>query len=103
MSEIKLPSGGNVELTRQTETARIVKTFNTDSTTIQSNETAKAKSVNDNFTVSERTLSISKLLARINELPGVRLERVEALRAKVESDTYRPDATRIAAAMLDAF
>lgn len=54
----------------------------------------------DKVTVSERANTVNELVARANELPDIRQERVEALREKVESGAYRPDARVIADAIL---
>ena len=50
--------------------------------------------------VSDRAAEIGRLAGRVAELPEVRQERVEALRSRVESGSYKPSAEDIAAAIL---
>lgn len=52
--------------------------------------------VGDDLSVSNTASFITVVQARIAKLPDVRASRVEALRAKLESDDYHPDGDAVA-------
>jgi negative regulator of flagellin synthesis FlgM len=54
----------------------------------------------DEITVSSRANEISQTVEKISDLPPIRQERVNALRAQALSGNYRPDAKQIADAIL---
>ncbi len=54
----------------------------------------------DTINVSDRAATIKQLVTRAGELPDVRRERIESLRATVESGSYHPPAGDIADAIL---
>lgn len=65
---------------------------------------AKAKSASstgDRVSVSEDAKLMAEAAKRAQEAPDVRVDRVEALRAQVQSGTYTPDSRQIAQKMVD--
>jgi flagellar biosynthesis anti-sigma factor FlgM len=50
--------------------------------------------------VSERATEVRRLVERVLELPDVRQERVEALRARIASGDFNPSAEEIADAVI---
>lgn len=56
--------------------------------------------IKDVIKVSDRATAIRSLVEQASQLPEVRTERVEQLRARVQSGTYHPDAGVIADALL---
>lgn len=54
----------------------------------------------DELKVSDHAAIAGKLIARVSELPDVRGERVDALRAQIQAGNYHPSATEIADAIL---
>ena len=62
------------------------------------NHSADAKT--DTVSVSERGNTIKELTARAKDLPDVRQERIEALRERIQTGDYQPDAGDIADAIL---
>jgi negative regulator of flagellin synthesis FlgM len=64
------------------------------------NTGANALRDTDEITVSDRANEISQAVEKISDLPPIRQERINALRASVASGSYRPDAKQIADAIL---
>ena len=98
MNAIKLNGGGQVEAGRTTgrlEAERV----DGGNTAPQKTPPAPPK-VADSISVSERATAINELTARAEQLPDVREERVEQLRALVQAGDYHPAATEIADAIL---
>lgn len=56
--------------------------------------------IKDVIKVSDRATAIRSLVEQTSQLPDVRTERVEQLRARIQSGTYYPDAGAIADALL---
>ena len=56
--------------------------------------------IKDVIKVSDRATAIRSLVEQASQLPEVRTERVEQLRARVQSGAYHPDASVIADALL---
>jgi flagellar biosynthesis anti-sigma factor FlgM len=56
--------------------------------------------IKDVIQVSDRATTIRSLVERAGQLPDIRSERVEQLRALVQAGAYRPDAAAIADALL---
>lgn len=56
--------------------------------------------VSDEVVLSERAEAVKRLAERAADAPDVRGERVEALRAKIESGDYNPSSDTIADAIL---
>ncbi|HYJ48216.1 MAG TPA: flagellar biosynthesis anti-sigma factor FlgM [Pyrinomonadaceae bacterium] len=54
----------------------------------------------DAVKVSERAANVGRLAARAAELPDVRQEKVEALRERLQSGSYNPQASDIADAVI---
>lgn len=54
----------------------------------------------DQIRLSDRAEKIGELVDRIKELPDVRADKVNALRAKIEANQYRPSSDAIADAIL---
>ena len=50
----------------------------------------------DAVSVSGTALFIAEVKAKVDKLPDVRTEKVEALRARMDSDDYNPDAEAVA-------
>ena len=59
-----------------------------------------ANSGEDQAQLSGASSQVAALTSQASQLPEVREERVQALREAVEYGRYRPDAEKIAAAML---
>lgn len=59
-----------------------------------------AESEPDKISVSERAATAERLAARVNQSPDVRQEKVEALRERIQSGSYKPSASDIADAIL---
>ena len=65
---------------------------------------AKAKSqssTGDRVSVSEDAKLVAEAAKRANESPDVRVDRVEALKAQVQSGNYTPDPRKIAQKLVD--
>ena len=62
--------------------------------------TGSAESDQDKISVSERATTIENLTARVNQLPDMRQEKVEAMRERIQSGSYNPSANDIADAIL---
>ncbi|HLO65443.1 MAG TPA: flagellar biosynthesis anti-sigma factor FlgM [Holophaga sp.] len=56
--------------------------------------------VGDALSVSSGAHFVAVARARISGMPDVRLDRVEALRASLDSDTYHPDPEAVAEGLL---
>ena len=54
----------------------------------------------DKINVSNRAATAGKMVEKLQDVPDVRQERVEALRQKIESGEYKPSAESIADAIL---
>ena len=54
----------------------------------------------DSVNLSERAAAIAELTTKVDQLPDVRAERVEQLRALVEAGNYNPSAEDIADAII---
>jgi flagellar biosynthesis anti-sigma factor FlgM len=98
MNSIKLNGGTQVEAERtagRLEAERV-----TEGNVTPQQTTPAPPKISDSISVSERAAAISELTARAEQLPDVREERVEALRALVQAGEYQPTATQIADAIL---
>ena len=98
MNSIKLNCGGQVETERtagRLEAERV-----TEGCAAPPPTTSTPSRISDSISVSDRAAAISELAAKAGQLPDVREERVEALRALVQAGEYQPTATDIADAML---
>lgn len=51
-------------------------------------------------TVSSRAEEMAAIHSKLNEVPDVRMERVEAIREQIEAGTYNPDSGQVAEKML---
>jgi negative regulator of flagellin synthesis FlgM len=87
----------------QAETARVTRS-NEANRTNQAEKTqsptSNTESESDRITVSGRAETVERLAARANELPDVRQDKVEAMRERIQSGTYKPSASDIAGAIL---
>lgn len=64
-------------------------------------ETAKNKAVTaDKLEFSDRAATVGKLVDKLSETPEMRVEKVEALRAKIAAGEYQPSGESIADAIL---
>lgn len=98
MNSIKLNGGGQIDAQRTTsrlETGQVTE----DAANAQKTGAAPPKTA-DSINVSERATEIHELTAKAEQLPDVREERIEKLRAQVQSGDYRPSAEEIADALL---
>lgn len=68
-------------------------------TSVQSNN-KPAPASSDKIDVSNRAANVGKMVEKLNEMPDVRQEKVEALRQKIEAGEYKPSADAIADAIL---
>lgn len=50
----------------------------------------------DDLAVSGTAAFVAEVRARIDRLPDIRTEKVEAIRAQMESDSYHPDGEAVA-------
>jgi flagellar biosynthesis anti-sigma factor FlgM len=82
---------------RRAETTPAAKTSHALPPTANDTAYAPAK---DEIRVSPRAAQLGKLTERVLQAPDVRAERVEQLRAQVQSGSYNPPAAAIADAML---
>jgi negative regulator of flagellin synthesis FlgM len=102
MNPINLNGGGEIDARRTTgrlDADRINET----STAAVSPQTTPAQAAplpSDSVKVSERASAIGELTAKAEALPDVRQERVNQLRARVESGDYQPTSDQIADALL---
>lgn len=92
----------NTDKTSDFETARTSRKSEVSRSTetiVQANK--KPASVEpDKINVSDRAANVGKMIEKLNDLPDVRQEKVEALRQKIESGEYKPSAEQIADAIL---
>lgn len=113
MSEIKIKSAKDVELSRaanQKQVARAGDNKIKNETFPASANMEVAALGKDNFTVSARAAEVTKLVGRIAQLPDdfsvdtlvTQNARLAALRDNIARGSYRPEASRIAAAMLQS-
>jgi flagellar biosynthesis anti-sigma factor FlgM len=56
--------------------------------------------IKDVIKVSDRATVVRSLVEQAGQLPEIRAERVEQLRAQIQAGTYNPDAATIADALL---
>lgn len=97
MNRINLNSGGEVEALR---TGRLeAERLNEGGATPQPAQ-AGVQPAADSISVSGRAAEIGELTNKTSQLPEIREERVEQLRAQVQSGNYRPSAEDIADALL---
>lgn len=61
---------------------------------------ANSKSPSDQVYISPKAETVSRLVARVRELPDIRQERVESLRAITTTGAYRPSSSDIADAII---
>ena len=66
----------------------------------KANASSAAKTVSDQVDVSAAAKEIGQLVERAKSLPGIRQERVDALRERIESGQYDVSAQTIADAIL---
>jgi negative regulator of flagellin synthesis FlgM len=83
--------------TRQTQRTNTVRPSGTGST---ANASSAAKTVSDQVNVSSTGKEIGQLVERAKSLPAIRQERVDELRALIESGQYDVSSQTIAAAIL---
>ena len=83
--------------TRQTQRTDSVRTSGTGST---ASSNSAAKTVSDQVDVSSTGKEIGQLVERAKSLPGIRQERVDALRELIESGQYEVSSKTIAEAIL---
>lgn len=92
----------NTDKTSDFETARTSRKSEVNRSTeitVQSN-TKQASVEQDKINVSDRAANVGKMIEKLNDLPDVRQEKVEALRQKIEAGEYKPSADAIADAIL---
>jgi flagellar biosynthesis anti-sigma factor FlgM len=97
MNRINLNSGGEVEALR---TGRLEAERATEGSTVTPTGSAGVQPAADSISVSGRAAEIGELTNKTSQLPEIREERVEQLRAQVQSGNYRPSAEDIADALL---
>ena len=98
MDKINLSGIGNAEAVRA---SRRVEAESADRTVVAPESASVSKpAATDEIKVSERAAQIERMVARATEAPEIRQERVEALRALVQSGQYDPPASEIAAAII---
>lgn len=97
MNRINLNGGGEVEARR---TGRLEAERLTEGGAVPQTTTAGAQPAADSISVSGRAAEIGELTNKTLQLPEIREERVEQLRAQVQSGNYRPSAENIADALL---
>jgi flagellar biosynthesis anti-sigma factor FlgM len=61
---------------------------------------ARTASGSDAVRISERAETVAQLIAKANELPDIRQQRVDSLRALVTNGEFRPSAAEIADSIL---
>jgi negative regulator of flagellin synthesis FlgM len=97
MSKIEFSKPNQVEqerVNRSVDASRTEKGEKVESTT------NVAESEPDKISVSERAATAERLAAHVKQLPDVRQEKVEALRERIQSGSYKPSASDIANAIL---
>jgi flagellar biosynthesis anti-sigma factor FlgM len=62
--------------------------------------TGSLRPPSDKVYISSQAETVARLVARVRELPDIRQERVESLRAIATSGAYHPSATEIADAII---
>lgn len=97
MNPINLNGGGEVEARR---TGRLEAERLTDGGTVPQTTTSSAQPATDSISVSGRAAEIGEVTNKTLQLPEIREERVEQLRAQVQSGNYRPSAANIADALV---
>jgi flagellar biosynthesis anti-sigma factor FlgM len=98
MNPIKLNSGGEVEAYRTAVRPEVERT--PEETVSQQKANAAVSPIADSVNVSDLGAAIGELSTRVEQLPSVRQERIQELRAQVEDGIYRPPAGEIADAIL---
>jgi negative regulator of flagellin synthesis FlgM len=83
--------------TRQTQRTNTVGPSGTGST---ANASSAAKTIRDQVNVSSTAKEVGQLVERAKNLPSIRQERVDELRALIESGQYDVSSQTIAAAIL---
>ena len=83
--------------TRQAQKTDSVRPSTTGST---ANTNSAAKTLSDHVEVSSKGREIGQLVERAKDLPGIRQERVDALRELIESGQYEVSSNTIADAIL---
>ncbi len=97
MNPINLNGGGEVEARR---TGRLEAERLPDGGSVPPAAPPAAQPAADSINVSGRAAEIGEVTKQALQLPDVRAERVEQLRAQVQSGTYHPAAENIADALL---
>lgn len=97
MNRINLNSGGEVEALR---TGRLEAERLNEGNGVPQTAPAGVQPAADSISVSGRAAEIGELTNKTSQLPEIREERVEQLRAQVQSGNYRPSAEDIADALL---
>ncbi len=96
MNSVKIDAKNNLEAVKAQPKAKAEQS--SDAATPPIEQTSAPAT--DKLSVSARANTINELVARANELPEIRQERVAALRERIQSGDYRPDAGDIADAIL---
>ena len=99
MSLIKLNNPAEIEARPATAT-RVEPERTAEVNTSQQKGAINAPKTADSVNVSERGAALGELAAKAESLPDVRQEKIEKLRAQVQSGNYRPAAADIADALL---
>lgn len=102
MNSIKLNGTNDIELVRTTLRPEVGR--DGEGTTVAQSEQGHpapaSEGIKDVIKVSDRATTIRNLVEQANRLPEIRSERVEQLRAQIQTGTYKPDAGVIADALL---
>lgn len=98
MNSVNLNGTPDTEATRVAERAETSRV--TEATHTPPAANASTSSPTDTITVSEQAAKVQRLAAKIEDLPEVRQDRVEHLRAQVKSGTYHRTAEKIAEAII---
>lgn len=98
MSTVKLNGFPDAEPTRATRHSEAGRAAGQPSVS-QADGTSTTQGT-DEIKVSERATEVRRLVERVLELPDVRQERVEALRARIASGDFNPSAEEIADAVI---
>jgi len=89
------PDTEAARITERAETSRV-----TEATTAPLSANTSKTSPTDTITVSEQAAKVQRLAEKIEELPEVRQDRIEHLRAQVKSGSYHRTAREIANAII---
>ena len=96
--EIRNLSSNRTEAQEQRQVSRSVE--KTDAAAVANNEAQNATSAADRVVLSDKAQEVQSLISSISEPPAINQERIEALRAAINSGTFTVSSEQIASKLL---